>query len=350
MKMRSAHRRGFSLVELMIASALSAIVSLAAVAFIAHQTKLIGATSEVIELGQASRFGLDRLASDLRHAGLGVGYDESGAFRGFERGNFTRGAAAFTSNNRSINLAGGAVATDDLGLVFADGGYTTITSYNAAGSMQVCRGSRVTTGDTVLLRSEDGISARTVRVDSINAAACLDAVCVGGCETWGFSADPGYTSGPSAVQAAYEGGEAAGNFRRVTWFVDDTDPARPGQGRLRRAEGNCATRDASCGELMADGVESLQVRVLEWNGTTWLDITNTAPPLVTSNRLRVDVELVVAGRHANLDRPHAPEASALEDNLCFPACGTAGDGRARRVVNTSVELRNSGRMTFRRAR
>ena len=60
MKRRSS-QRGFTLIELMVASAIGAGITLAGVAFVAHQTRLMGFTNERIEMNQASRFGIERL-------------------------------------------------------------------------------------------------------------------------------------------------------------------------------------------------------------------------------------------------------------------------------------------------
>lgn len=342
-------RAGFTLLELLVASAIGAFITLAAVAFASQQTRLLGLTSEVLDVSQSGRFAIDRLAADLRVAGAGTGYDEGGRFTGLDLGSFTRGGATFESNNRAIILEGGAATTDDLGLLIANGGYATIAAFNQAGSGQLCSGSGFEDGDVVLLRSEDGISARTVRITSIGASGCSEGVCRDGCESFTWEADPSFTSGPDATSVSYAGGEAAGDFQRVAWFVDAADPSRPNFGRLRRAEGDCAAADHGCGELIADGVESLQLRVFEWSEGGWIDRTGTTGRIDSRGRLRVDVELVLRSRQTEPERVHPPILSVLEPGLCLPECGSK-DGVSRRVISTSVELKSSGRVQFRRER
>lgn len=342
MKRRS--RRGFTLVELLVASTLGVILSLAAVAFVAHETQLLGFTHDRIEMSQSARFAIDRLSADLRLAGAAVGYDESGAFAGLELGTIPRGGAVFRSANRPIALESGSFVTDDVAILLATGGYATIAAYNPAGAGQLCAGSGIEEDEVVLLQSEDGLSARTVRVRSIAGGVCRAGDCRDGCDDFTFDPDPSFLSGSDAADASYENGLAAGGFRRVVWFVDTSDPDRPGVGRLRRADGDCAAADASCGVLMADGVESLQIRVFERSGPAWLDRTDTQGRLSTRDRFRVDLEIVVRSRRAQ-DHVQDPITLALETGSCLPACGQS-DSIARYAVRTSVEIKNASRLSY----
>lgn len=86
-----------------MASSIGAGITLAGVAFVAHQTRLMGFTNERIQMNQSSRFGIDRLRADLRMAGAGIGHDESGGYSGLEVGSFQCGGATFTSNNRALH-------------------------------------------------------------------------------------------------------------------------------------------------------------------------------------------------------------------------------------------------------
>ncbi len=346
MKRRSS-QRGFTLIELLVASSIGAGITLAGVAFVAHQTRLMGFTNERIEMNQSSRFGIERLRADLRMAGAGIGYDESGGYSGLEVGSFQRGGATFTSNNRALHNG---KLTDDLGLLLATGGQATIAGFNSGGIAQFCTGSGIKAGTVVILRSEDGLSARSVQVDSIQRGGCSGDICTGGCDDVHWSADPDnlFSSGPGALDASYLGGTATGDLRRVTWFVDDTDPAVPGQASLRRAEGNCGTLDYTCGDLVARRVESLQLRRYLRNGAVWDDVTDDATPTQAGGRIRVDIELIVKGRIEH-EAPGSPSESLLEAGQCFPSC-TDGDGYARKTMRASVEIKNSGRNQYWRGR
>ncbi|MFO0723751.1 MAG: prepilin-type N-terminal cleavage/methylation domain-containing protein [Myxococcota bacterium] len=339
--------RGFTLVELMVASSVGAVITLAGVAFVSHQTRLMGVTSERIEMNQASRFGLERLRADLRMAGVGIGYDESGGFSGLEFSTFSRGGAQFTSDNRTLNSG---VLTDDLGILIASGGQTTIAGYNSGGLAQFCAASGIKSGSLVVFRSEDGLSARSAIVTQIGSGHCSGDVCSGGCDDVLWAADPAatYASGANAIDVSYLGGTATGDLRQVTWFVEDTDPAHRGEGRLRRVVGDCSALDYNCGEVMAERVESMQIRRYARKDGAWTDITDATTKPEPGVRLRVDVELVVRARAVDT-QPHEPTSLLLETGACVPSC-TSRDSYARKAVRASVEIKNSGRNQYWRGR
>lgn len=334
--------RGFTLLELLIGTSMGAVITLAAVGFVSQQTRAIGATTELIEVSESSRFGLDRLTADLRMAGVGVGYTEAGTFGGLATGSFQVGTAAFTSNNHT--LANGRPA-DDLGILVALGGRATIARYDDAGIAELCRGSGFRADERVVFASEDGLTARSVRIDSITPTTCMGDECVGGCDLVMFSADDTYTSGPSALTTHYAGGTASGDLHWVTWFIDDSD----GTPRLRRAEGPCDARGPGCGEVVADFVETLQVRRWVWSEGAWSDVSTNVAATDSGGRLRVDVELVLRAEDTGGGLSERV-TSALEADLCFPACTGPTDGFVRRRVATSVEIKNSGRGSYRRQR
>lgn len=344
-------RAGYTLLELVVATGAGSILTLSAVAFATHQTRALGMTTDQLELAQSSRSALDRVKADLRMAGAGVGYDAAGTFAGIEIGQFQRGGATFNSANHLINLENGSSVTDDLGITLANGDYATIAAFSPSGTGQLCAGGEFDDEDIVLIRSEDGLSARTVRLSGLNAAPCALGQCAGGCQAFGWSPDPSYLSGDEAAIAPYAGGEAAGNFQQVTWFVETTDPgdSEHGAGRLRRAEGSCRARDHNCGEVMLENVESLQIRVYERTRNGWIDRTSLGSRVPGASRIRVDIELVIRARYARSKHPRKAVTTDLEAQLCFPACGTE-DHYIRHLVKTSVEIKNSGRLAFRRSR
>lgn len=334
------------MVELLVGSSIGAFLTITAVAFAQHQTRLVADGEQSLWLSQGSRAGLERLAYELRQAGVGVGYKNDGSFAGLELGTFARGGAQFGSNNQVITTAAGNTFTDDVGIVFATGGYATIASYNAGGSAQICRGSGIVSGEKVIIRSEDGLSARSVLIGNVAAATCVAGVCVGGCDEAQFSTDSTFSSGVDATNANYQGGEMAGGFKRVTWFVEASDTTQPGIGRLRRVEGDCTARNNTCGEVIADYVESLQMRVYERANGAWVDRTDNGAAIDGDNRLRVDLEMVLRAR-SDKGTKQLPVQMALEPSMCLPGCGTK-DNVYRKVIRTSVELKNTGRMRYRR--
>lgn len=338
--------RGYTVMELVIASSVGAVLTLAAVSFATHQTKLYGLTAAELDLSQASRTGLDRLQADLRLAGSGIGSRLDGRFAGLELGSFTRGNAVFSSHNQPIRLGDEDLITDDLGILFASGPYATIANDPGAGRIELCAESGLEAGDLVLLRSEDGLFARSVRLGALTAVACTVGACARGCESASYQPDPSFESGPGASTARYTGGSALGGLSQITWFVDTSDPSRHG-GRLRRALGPCSARDHTCGETILDGVESLQLRIWQRGDGDWEDRTATVDGLDGDAALRVDLELVLRASVSGGTTSPSEIVSELEPDRCFPRCGSR-DGRVRRVVRSSVEIKNAGRVRYAR--
>ncbi len=343
-----ASRRGFTLVEVVVASAISLCIVSAAVAFAGHASRLLGITKQSLDLEQINRASMDLLLEDLRHAGTGVGYSTDGSFPGLKLGAFNFDGASFNSNNNSVILSSGTASTDDIGIIVADGAYATIAHYSLAGTGQICAGSGISSGSLVMLHSDDGISGRSVIVGGITAAACLNGACERGCESFTWTADPSFTSDPSATSVLYAGGEMASGLKRIAWFVESS-PGTPRIGNLRRAvfdnTHTCSARNASCGDLVADHVETVQTQIWRFDTTTSSWQNATTGVLDDSDRIRVDVEMVVRGRTDTGTR-RDPAVLRLEPNTCIPGCSTV-DGVDRRVVRGSAELRNSGRMRIR---
>lgn len=341
---------GFSLIELLVSAAIGAFVMLAAVVAATDHTRILSKTRSHIDMQDAGRVSLDLLAGDLRMAGFGVGYRPDGSFAGLSRGSFTvPGGARFTAQDRSLSLSAGTVTTDDIGIRRGSGEVRSIASY-ADGLAQLCAGSNASPGDVMVLRTRTGASARTIRVNSVSPATCRGASCLGGCEDVNFSADSTYASDLYAANVDYTSGEATDDFAEIVWFVI---PGGDGLGELRRAEVTavdpCVAPDSSCGGTVAPSVQTLQAAVWQWDEPTasWVDMTSNA--LITGKRrIRVDVELVIRSHYVDERSPYR-ESLPLElgAGKCVPSpCGSRPDQVERRVLRTSVELRNSGRMNL----
>lgn len=346
-------RRGFTLIEMMIALTIGAILVLAAAAFASHQMLAFSAGNQSLNMTQMGRRALDILKDDITNAGAGVGYFEDGRFAGLAVGNFTLPAGGgFNSDNQPIVLPTGAGVTDDVGIMLADSEYVTISDVINANAILTCAGSGFQANDVVVMRTEDGLSGKSVRVTGVvGPVACGTGLCAGNCEQIGFVDVPEFLSGPGATTADYRGGFVAGGFRRVTWFVTPG----PEGGELRRAIGDCAARDATCGDVIADGVETVQMRVYTFTppatgsppGTpgTWTDQTNSGAGLTSFTPIRVDVEMVLRMRTPHDVRRYSPVNLVLETGACVPNCA-APDRFKRSVLKGSVFVRNAGRMRF----
>src|SRR5688500_9341474 len=149
--------RAFTLIELMIGMALGLFLVAAAVTFTSHQSRWLGFTASRIDVDQSGRTALEILAEDLRHAGLGVGYNGSEEFAGIRLGTFTvPGGATFDSTDRAIASRTGDTVTDDIGILLADEGVATIAEFSGAAG-QICNVGGFDTDDIVTMISEDSL-------------------------------------------------------------------------------------------------------------------------------------------------------------------------------------------------
>ena len=336
--------RGFTMLELLVTVGVGTVVITAATMFVSHQARHVGYTKSRLDSIQDGRAALYVLMADARHAGLGVGY-QGDRFAGMIRGNFSvTGGATFSGNNRQIALARGTQATDDLALRMADGRFSSIAAFMPGGG-QICAGSGIGVGDTVLLVSEDTLASFTGKITGLQVDACAHGTCISGCESFTYADDTSYASEAGASALDYAGGEMISGYKSIVWFVE---PNAAGTGELRRAVVNasspCQDR-ATCGGVVAENVETLQLRVSGWDETTgaWVDRTADAE-LRGSAALRIDIELVVRSRSMEQKRSE-PVQLQLEPGACIPGpCGAESDRVARRTFRTSIDVRNSGRM------
>jgi prepilin-type N-terminal cleavage/methylation domain-containing protein len=362
MKTPNPHAQsGFTLIEMLISTAISALVIAGVFALAAHETRLMSSTSDKLEVVQGGRAALDAIADDLRHAGAAIGDQDGVGFAGLAKGTVTIGGAAFVSQNRTLSLSAIGngtydTTTDDLVMMMALGNVRSVIEYDLAGTGQKCAGGGFMPNgqpELVVVRSPDGFYARTIVVDSIAAVPCGTATCIDGCESFTFTNDSTYVSGTTAGNFNYVSGEMYGQLHRVAWFVVATDPTQPGVGSLHRAIFDashpvCNTLDHTCGDLMAEDVDSLQLQYWQWDedANNWANVTDPGTPYIFGARIRVDVELVMRSR-ATSDRPQTPLALRLEPGACVPDCNRTDNYVHREVFRTSVEIKNSGRMVLR---
>jgi type II secretory pathway pseudopilin PulG len=346
MKQRAKHRRGFTMIELMVGAATGVLISLAAFTLARTQMKQLDDATETVQMAQVGRAALSLIADDARYAGAGLGLRADRRFAGLLTGDYSIGGATFKSTGTLVQVGRDyAIPSDDLGFVLASGPYATIAAHSVPGVVDICAGSKFATNSLVVMRAEDSLSARSVLINSISPTTCTYGSCVRGCERVAYSEYPFYVSDTGAQASFFPGGDLGGGMKSVVWFVEADDPARPFTGTLHRAvfdaTNTCPSRGASCGSKMAERVETLQFKVWTWRSDTssWVDVS--AGPLEASDRLRLDVELVVRAKSAS-ERKQSSIPLTLESNTCVPNCN-GGDKTERRAFRTSIELKNSGR-------
>ncbi len=384
---------GFTLIELLIGVFIALTLTLAAVMFATHETRLMGVSEDRVVVAESSRTVLDFMAADLAQAGAGIGYLPDGSYPGLRLDRVVLGACNFNdgaANNMALSSvdrlgAGGAgynVLTRDVYIAYANGTYATISNFDAASNTgQFCTppatDPAIQNGEQVVLRRDNGLDWRMATINPGANTGCTNHLCTGGCVNFTFAplalplgggwATAG-SSDPAAVTGEYTLGEVQGGLREVVWFVaqNPVDALGKNTTSLRRVEFNanqpsalCPVRDSNLGGLAANNVEMLEVTVSYWDGvggTGWnLLAPYGAPPgpgigpnidagLSTNPRprLRADIEFVIRGRRAD-EKPN-PAAQLTLRAGCVPTNCASTDFAARRVFRTSVELKNSGRL------
>ena len=373
-------RRGLTLIELVVGVFIAVFLTAAAVAFAAHETRLMGISQDKLDVSQASRASLELLAADLAMAGAGVGHFESGNFAGVQLGPFTVDACAFNASgsplvfnppspppqgaytNVALRAAGpqgtfGAVYTSptvDIGIRFADGAYATVAQYNSAGGGQFCAGPniRFQPNEMAVLRTGDGLAAHTVVVNTPNVAGpCAFGQCVGGCANFVFNPTTDFQSSSNTLGLEYQGGELQGGYKQIVWFVVGNGTV----GTLRRAVFDtsppvCPGRSNAVGGTVADNVEALEAQMYQYvtdpavfaGAPAWVNVGQAG--VNTRFRTRVDLEVVIRSS-GSVDRMRPPVRLYLRTNTCVPSiagCTTNPvDYGDREVFRTSVEIKNA---------
>jgi hypothetical protein len=363
-------RRGVTLIELMIGATIALFLTAAAVTFVRHETRLMGVSQDRVDMIQGARAALDLIAEDIRSAGQGIGYDEAGNFQGLTLGAWPVAGPLFNDLGRSRRILlrdttnkanlGNVWASEvvDIGVLYASGSYRTVNDWDPNGVLQFCgrdddedgfsdMGFEDPEDAIAILRTEDGLAAETVDLSDVAPVVpCSHGDCLFGCysATWAPSNPQIFNSG-TAYGPNYVGGELAGRVQRVWYFV--IADAATGWGSLQRAEFQralCPVLDRDCGGTVAEGVESLQMQVYQFQTPGgWVNVD--AGPITDEGRIRVDVELVVRADGTD-ERQHDNIQLRLSNNCVPMPCGTR-DYTERRVYRTSVEVRNSGFMTLR---
>jgi len=381
-------QRGLTLLELLVGVFIAIFLTAAAVAFAAHETRLMGVSQARLEASSAGRAALDLLADDLAMAGAGVGHFENGDFAGVDLGPFTIDLCNFNVdglplgfnpplplplgagtdlNLMTVDATGLAQApytlrSSDIGIRFADGAYTTIAQYNSAGAGQFCLAPGLLVNgqpnpstisfkanELAVMRTADGLAARTVQVLSPNTlAACSFGVCAGGCADFAFAATADFQSSANVAGLEYQGGELQGGFKQIAWFIasDGTN------GTLRRYDttiGPCPGRGNAAGGSVVDNAETLQAQMYQYitdpavfaGAPAWVNVGQSN--VNTRFRTRVDLELVVRAARS-VERMRDPTRLLLQTGACVPnlaGCGTQVDFGDREVFRTSVEIKNA---------
>jgi len=351
---RARRRAGFTLIEVLVGITIGLFLTAAAVTFVRFETRLMGINTERLDMQQAGRASLDLIASDVQLAGLGMTLDGNNDFPGLLTGTFNIdavpfGPSALTLESGDPNPGTYTVPIFDFGVRFAAGEQASIVGWDVTTKqMRICDHPAldVEDGDTIIVRDEQYLSSRAVKVGGY--AAVTNCRCAQGCIDFTWS-DPDptqtFTSYVGADTLDYNLGAAFTDYSTVVYFMLDQG-AGTNRASLRRAQfdpdnaGNCIARDGTCGVEMARDVEALAFQV--WGFDTvaaqWA-LVPPGNPIPGDQKLRVDIELVTRSRQEGDGVKEPVQSNIL--GATFPPGGP--DRIEREVFRTSVEIKNVGR-------
>ena len=296
--------KGVTLIELLVGFTIAILLTVAAVSFAAHETRLMGISRDRLDLAQSSRAAIDLIAEDLKKAGAGIGYRSDGTFAGLLLDKFTVDGVDFnpdgvtpTPFNPSVGTGPGVSArltlgevgfrrtttgnsytsiTTDVGIVTANGSYATIVRFNPlAQTGAVCTHPETSfrDGEFVIFRSEASLDSMSAVLRPTGVTACASDNghgCANDCQNFDYVPNGVFRSDPGAINRGYLGGEVAGKLKTIVWFmVGDGVTAQ-----LRRAvfddENTCVGRNDLCGSNVVSNVEALLAQAWVFDRTSGL--------------------------------------------------------------------------------
>ncbi|MEM1022299.1 MAG: prepilin-type N-terminal cleavage/methylation domain-containing protein [Myxococcota bacterium] len=353
--MTEKHKRaGFTLIETLVGISIGVFLTAAAVTFVRFETRLMGVNTERLDMQQAGRASLDLIASDVQLAGLGMTLDDNNDFPGLLTGAFNIDTVPFGLS--SVTLESGppastiyAVPVSDFGIRFAAGEQASIVGWDpSTQQMRMCDHAAldVENGDTIIVRDEQYLSSRAIRVDGLTQIT--NCRCAEGCYDLTWSApDPTQTfvSFTGAAAVDYNLGAAFTDYSTVVYFLLDQGGGL-NRASLRRAQfdpdnaGNCVARDGTCGVEMARDVEAFALETWAFDtGAAQWSVVPVGNPVPGDQKLRVDIELVTRSRQETDGVKRQVRSNIL--GVDFPPGGV--DKIEREVFRTSVEIKNVGR-------
>src|SRR5581483_3567639 len=301
--------KGFTLVELMVAIAITGIVTAAGFTFFNNTFNFSVLHKRTIDMQRETRIGIDILSRDIRLAGFGMIDPMVGTFQ-------SAVPIIQAGNNVDPDPAGNAGKLDRITLV---GGYQGVGTLSAAASS----GAGQISINFFAGVSPASLSGQTITLEGFYYGTATQ---VGA--TNNFNISPPLNRNYSTLNTVVA-------IQRVTYRVaipaGETEPALYRDVDLN----NDGVVDQS--DIVASGIEDLQFAYLLTDGTEV-----NSPPAITLPRTgtqisAVRVSLLVRGKDPKTTaRPST--RPALEDH----AAGTVADQYHRKVMTKVVEVRNLG--------
>ena len=301
------NKKGFTLLELLIAMAITIIITAAGYTFFNNTFNFSVLHSRTAEMQRETRVAIDMISREIRNAGFGIVEPLTGIIQGAV-------SPIQASNNVDPDPAGTASKLDRITLVE---GYEVIGTLNAAA---VIGAATITmTPSTGVNPTSPTIVGKTVTLEGFYTGT-VTAVA-------GGPAIYTLTLG-TPLNRAYTTLNTVTLVRTITYRV-----AVPSVG----AEPVLYRNDGGGDQVIASGIEDLQFAYLLSDGTETNAPAAVAPPAVPSIRA-VRVSLLARGRDPNASATQISTRPVLEDH----AAGASADRYHRRLVTKVVEVRSLG--------
>lgn len=315
--------KGFTLLELLIATAISIIVSAAGYTFFTNSFNFSVVHSRNLEMQRETRIAIDLMSREIRNAGFGV--------RNPLASNEVHPAATAYSimtadNNRDPDPSGVASQLDRIALW---GGFQQIGTLTCA--IPPCANPVATEGATqILVQPAAGINPTSPTV--AGATITLEGFYVGTvASVTGPNGNGAYTLNlGSALNRDYSQNNSVVRLQQIIYYV--AVPAGEAEPVLFRSDNGVFP-----GERVASGIEDLQFAYLLNNGTAVQDpgaVAVTAIPAIRAVR----IGMLARAQSPDPQVNSVSTRPALEDH----AAGAAADAFHRRLIQKVAEVRNLG--------
>ena len=328
---RSKARRGFTLVEVLVALAMTGIVMTVMFTMFRTSQRSYSTQDQVAEMQQNLRVAMSFVSRDVRMSGCGMNLmpDLVPDIQTYYDNQDDGGTAAW---NLLLPLSptNSSTSPDSLDIMYGNvktGEYdASITKGmpDASAVIQVDDNGNFEPGDFVVIT--DGVTAVLFEVTDVITLTAPEGKLI---HNSGLS----FYNPPAAFKAfpetsGYGVGSRCYNFGSLTWityFVDWTDPDHPNLMANRH--------DGNGNQVVADNIEDLQFHYFMEDGTE-----TEAPPLSKAKEIRA-VRITIVARTSKQDREiRSLNPMSIEDH----APAATNDGYRRAVLETVVKLRNAG--------
>ncbi len=275
---------GFTMVELLIAMFVAAVLTTGVVAVFIQQSRALAFNEDLVDLEQNLRIAMDLLHRDVRMAGAYV----HEIFPPFVTGGIDHNG----DGTVDLNSEGGAGNPDAVMMQYSPDPGDIIRVYNgSAVNLRVCRPSGYQVGQILPLSAPiSPVETRSIQVTSIGPVTCNGVGCPGNnCDRIVFS--PGLSSfnTPGGLGASYENGRIWARLETLTYFITadaNGDGTADDPGLMR-------VFNRTAPVVVAFGINDLQVEYILNDGSV------TTNPADANDIRRVRLALSGETRHAH---------------------------------------------------